>query len=131
MNKLENIIAEYKAHTGKKGQMTIREMKLIEICFHHFVQNQPKMVVNISGPTHSEILKAAHRTVKQYIKEDTPMLAYVKMKDVFKDAVKWLQDYQGACASGGAVDKTVSEGLSNDEANKLFNEINDRALGNM
>lgn len=87
----------------------MREMKLIEICFNHFAQNQPNIVVNASGPTHSEVLKAAHRIVKQYIKEDTPMLEYVKMKDVFKDAVKWLQDYLAACASD-AVDKAVSDG---------------------
>lgn len=41
MNKFEKIITEYKAQTGKTGEMTKREMKLIEICFYHLTQNQP------------------------------------------------------------------------------------------
>jgi carbamoylphosphate synthase small subunit len=63
--------------------------------------NQPNgsnMVLAPSGPTDDEILTAAHNTVKQYMKEDTPMMTYVNMKEAFKDAVKWLKDYQAACA---------------------------------
>lgn len=94
MNKLENIIAEYKAHTGKKGQMTKREMKLIEICFNHFAQDQSNtsnMVIKVNGPTQQKLVNLEKDKARPNLSvcNGKPLIS----KDKFREAMAIVEQY--------------------------------------